>query len=240
LINTSIMAFEVLKTGNVGVAGNTGSVLHRSLLGMSALIGRSLAEVRLTQGVQNREQFLLSAFIDELAPTASLEANARGIKLTVMPVEDGVAIEADRQVLAAVVGNLLQNAFKFTQPRTTVTLRIGASANRVLIEIQDECGGFRGGNVNELFRAFEQRSADRTGLGLGLAFSRWGVEANNGRIYARNLPDKGCVFTVDLPRSQFPPSRCSLEAPTRTPRRSVRLRTSLLRRSWYAARRWIP
>jgi signal transduction histidine kinase len=37
-------------------------------------------------------------------------------------------------------------------------------------------------------------------MGLGLAFSRWGVEANNGRIYARNLPDEGCVFTVDLPR----------------------------------------
>ena len=121
-----------------------------------------------------------------------------------MPVEDGVAIEADRQVLAAVVGNLLQNAFKFTRPRTTVTLRVGASAERVLIEIQDECGGLPGGNVDELFRPFEQRSADRTGLGLGLAFSRWGVEANDGRIYARNLPDQGCVFTIDLPRLPVP------------------------------------
>ena len=104
------------------------------------------------------------------------------------------------QVLAAVVGNLLQNAFKFTRPRTTVTLRVNASTERVLIEVEDECGGLPGGNVNELFRPFEQRSADRTGLGLGLAFSRWGVEANNGRIYARNLPDRGCVFTLDLPR----------------------------------------
>ena len=146
----------------------------------------------------------MSGFIEELAPAATLEANARGITLTVMPVEDGVAIEADRQVLAAVVGNLLQNAFKFTRPRTTVTLRVGASAERVLIEIQDECGGLPSGNVNELFRPFEQRSADRTGLGLGLAFSRWGVEANDGRIYARNLPDRGCVFTVDLPRLPVP------------------------------------
>ena len=204
LINTAIVAFEVLKTGNVGVAGSTGTVLHRSLMASRALIGRSLAEVRLTQGVQNREQFLVSGFIEEIASAATLEANARGVRLTVMPVEDGVAIEADRQVLAAVVGNLLQNAFKFTRPRTTVTLRVGASAERVLIEIQDECGGLPSGNVNELFRPFEQRSADRTGVGLGLAFSRWGVEANNGRIYARNLPDRGCVFTVDLPRLPVP------------------------------------
>ena len=200
LTNTAVVAFEVLKTGNVGVGGSTGSVLHRSLMGLRALIGRSLAEVRLTQGVQNREPFLVAGFIEELAPAATLEANARGITLTVLPVEDGVAIEADRQVLAAVVGNLLQNAFKFTRPQTTVTLRVGASPERVLIEIQDECGGLPRGNASELFRPFEQRSVNRTGLGLGLAFSRWGVEANNGRIYARNLPDRGCVFTIDLPR----------------------------------------
>jgi signal transduction histidine kinase len=133
-----------------------------------------------------------------------LEANARGIELIVAPLEDGVTIEADRQVLAAVVGNLLQNAFKFTRPHTAVTLRIVTSAERVLIEIQDECGGLLGENVNELFRPFEQRHADRTGLGLGLAFSRWGVEANDGRIYARNVPDKGCVFTVELPRLPVP------------------------------------
>jgi signal transduction histidine kinase len=204
LTNTAILAFEVLKTGNVGVAGSTGTVLHRSLIGLRDLIGRSLAEVRLTQGVQNRQQFLVAGFIEELAPSATLAAKLRGIGLTIMPVEDGVAIEADRQVLAAVVGNLLQNAFKFTRPRTTVTLRVGASAERVLIEVQDECGGLRGGNVDELFRPFEQRGVDRTGLGLGLAFSQWGVEANNGRIYARNLPDRGCVFTVDLPRLPVP------------------------------------
>jgi signal transduction histidine kinase len=85
-----------------------------------------------------------------------------------------------------------------------VTLRIGTSADRVLIEIQDECGGLPDANLNELFRPFEQRGVDRSGLGLGLAFSRWGVAANNGRLYARNLPGKGCVFTVDLPRLPVP------------------------------------
>jgi len=70
----------------------------------------------------------------------------------------------------------------------------------VLIEVHDECLGLPECNVDELFRPFEQRSANRTGMGLGLAFSRWGVEANNGRISARNLTETGCVFTVDLPR----------------------------------------
>ena len=200
LTNTALLAFEVLKTGDVGVGGSTGAVLHRSLLGLRALIARSLAEVRLTQGVQNREQFLVAGFIEELEPAATVEAMSLGVTLTVRPVEDGIAIEADRQVLASVVANLLQNAFKFTRPRTAVTLAVGASAERVLIEVHDECDGLPGGNAHELFRPFEQRSVNRTGMGLGLAFCRWGVEASHGRIYARNLPDRGCVFTVDLPR----------------------------------------
>ena len=71
----------------------------------------------------------------------------------------------------------------------------------MLIEVEDECGGLPDGNVNALFRPFEQRGADRTGLGLGLAISRWGAEANDGRICARNLPGHGCIFTIDLPRA---------------------------------------
>jgi len=218
LINVAIIAFEELKAGNVGVAGSTSSVLNRSLMGLRALIGSSLAQVRLTHGVQNRERFLVSGLIEELAPAANLEADAKGITLTVTPIEDEVVIEADRQVLAAVVRNLLQNAFKFTRPRTTVTLRTGASADRVVIEVQDECGGLPGGADIQLFRPFEQRSADRTGLGLGLAFCRWGVEANNGRIYARNVPDEGCAFTVDLPRASSSRRRAGLVSTLPTPK----------------------
>ena len=204
LMNTGLFAFEVLKRGDVGVAGSTGKVLYRSLVGARELIARSLAEVRLTQGVENRERILVSDFVNELTPAATLEAEARGITLTVMPIDQGLAIDVDRQVLGAVIGNLLQNAIKFTRPRTTATLRVGASDERVLIEIEDACGGLPGANHDELFRPFEQRGADRTGLGIGLAFSRWGAEANGGRLYTRNLPDKGCVFIVDLPRSPVP------------------------------------
>jgi len=204
LLNTALMAFEVLKTGNVGVAGSTGTVLHRTLIASHSLVTRSLAEVRLTQGIQNRERFPVAAFIEEIASASALDANARGLRLVVAPVDDALAIAADRQVLAAVVTNLLQNAFKFTRPGTSVTLRAGASAERVFIEVEDECGGLPNANVPELFRPFEQRSADRTGLGLGLAFSRWAAAANDGRIHTRNLPGRGCIFIVDLPRPPVP------------------------------------
>jgi signal transduction histidine kinase len=155
--------------------------------------------------VKNRKRILVSDFIAEIGVAAALEADARSLKLTVSPVREELSVEADRQILAAVVGNLLQNAFKFTRSHSGVTLRVHASADRVLIEVQDECGGLPGEDEGkELVASFEQRAADRTGLGIGLTFSRWGAEANGGRLYARNLPGTGCVFTVDLPRSSVP------------------------------------
>jgi signal transduction histidine kinase len=204
LTNTSMMALQVLRTGNVGIGGSTAAVLHRSLVKTGALIDRSMAEVRLTEGVQRQEPLLVADLIKELTPAAILEADTKGLMLHVISVPDGTAVKADRQILAAVIGNLLQNAFKFTRPGSSVTLRIGVNAERVLIEVQDECGGLPERNADDLFKPFEQRSADRTGLGLGLAFSRWGIEANNGRIYARSLPNYGCIFTIDLPRWHAP------------------------------------
>ena len=205
LVGTAVVAFEVLKSGNVGVGGSTGAVLNRSLTGLRDLITRSLDEVRLMNVVKNKKRILVADFIADIAAGALLEADARDLTLVVSPVQAELEIDADRQVLAAVVGNLVQNAFKFTRSHSTVTLGVRASVDRVLIEVHDECGGLLGeGEGKELFPSFEQQGADRTGLGIGLPFSRWGAEANGGRLYARNLPGTGCVFTVDLPRSSVP------------------------------------
>jgi signal transduction histidine kinase len=204
LVNTAVVSFEVLKTGNVGMTGSTASVLGRSLGGLRTLIANSLAELRLTEGILNPTPIHVAEFIDEVGAAAALEAGFRGVRFSVRPVAAGLVVHADRQVLALVLGNLLQNAFKFTRPQTTVHLRIEATADRVHIEIEDECGGFAEGNAAGLFRPFEQRSADRSGLGLGLAFSRWGVEASQGTIGTRNLPGHGCIFIVDLPRVATP------------------------------------
>ena len=201
LVNTALLAFEVLKTGNVGVVGSTGAVIHRSLMGLRHLIARSAEEVRLTHGIQHPTRIDVADFIREVSHAAALEAANRGVTLVVPPVERGLEIQVDPQLLAAVMVNLLQNAFKFTRPHTTVTMRAGASADRVLIQVQDECGGLPGEvDPENLFRPFEQRGADRSGMGIGLAFSRWGTEAHGGRLYGRSLPNEGCVFTVDLPR----------------------------------------
>ena len=95
--------------------------------------------------------------------------------------------------------NVLHNAFKYTPAGGTVTFGAHAQGERLLVEVEDECGGIpehKGG----LFQAFgDRRGADRSGLGLGLSIARQAVRANAGEIHVRNMPGKGCLFTIDLP-----------------------------------------
>lgn len=199
-LSAAMLAFEMLKSGRVGVGGSTGAVIDRNMRGLRDLIDRSMAEVRLEAGIANQDRIAVAALVEEVELDACLEASAMSVALTVAPVRAGLEVRGDRPLLAAAVGNLLHNAFKFSHANGHVTLTTTATADRVLFEIEDECGGLPEGKAEELFRPFTQRAANRQGLGLGLSISRRGVEASGGEVRVRNLPGKGCVFTIDLPR----------------------------------------
>jgi signal transduction histidine kinase len=199
LLDSAMLAMAAVKRGHVGLGGATGAVLDRSLAGLRVVIDRSLADVRLTVGLRMRpERIAIAEFIADVQVAAQLEADSRGCSLTVLPVAAGLAIEADRQMLSSAVANLLQNAFKFGGPQRHVWLKAFQEADRVLIDVEDECGGLPPGMATT-FRPFDQRSADRTGLGLGLSIVQRGIEANGGELRVRDQPGIGCVFTIDLP-----------------------------------------
>ncbi|MEP6634663.1 MAG: hypothetical protein ABJA62_10700, partial [Luteimonas sp.] len=136
LLATATLAVSIIKEGNVGLSGATGGVLDRSLVGLRNLIDRSLAEVRMTAGLPiDHHLFSLGEFIAEIKLSALLEAQIHGCMLTVSIVDPKLAIDGDRDLLLSAVGNLLQNAFKFTHPRSEVTLNVYAVADRILIDV---------------------------------------------------------------------------------------------------------
>ena len=199
LISAAMLSFQILRGGTVGIQGSTGAVLGRALMGLRDLTDRSLAAVRLATGVHTRTRVPLAEFIEDVEASAAMEANARGIRLTVVPAQSGIAVNGDRQLLASAVGNLLSNAFKFTRPRSRVSLRTEVASGDVRIDIEDECGGLPAGKPEQLFEPFDRRGSDRTGLGLGLAISRQGVAVSGGRIEVQDLPGKGCIFSIVVP-----------------------------------------
>ena len=201
LLHTATLAFTAIKAGGVGAAGSTGAVLERSLIGLRTLVDRSLAEVRVAAGLPPRHELIsLADFVSEIGISALLEARARECKFTVTHVDERLAIDVDRDILLSALGNLLQNAFKFTHHGSEVSLHAYAVADRILIDVEDHCGGLPPGSTDRMFLPFTQSGTDRSGLGLGLAICRRSVESNNGVLRVRDVPGTGCIFTIDLLR----------------------------------------
>jgi hypothetical protein len=199
-LGAAMLSFTILQEGTVAIGGSTGAVLGRSLRGMGELINNALAGVRIESGLGQRHRVSLARLIGDAEVEATMGADVGGFGLFVAPVAPGIDVDVDEQILSAAIGNLLQNAFKFSRTHGHVSLRTTATGTRVVIEIEDECGGLPAGKAEDLFLPFSQRSDKRTGLGLGLTISRKGVEAMNGTLRVRDLPGKGCVFSIELPR----------------------------------------
>jgi hypothetical protein len=206
LLHTAILSFDVIKKGMVGVGGSTGAIHSRSLAGIRALVERSLADVRLQAGLPTvLERVSVAALMEEIEVGAAMQAEGYGLHLTVHPVDSDVTIDADWQLLTSAISNLLQNAFKFTRRHGRISVTTRITNDRVLIEVADECGGLPPGKAEELFRPFIG-SSDKSGPGIGLSIAQRAARANSGDIHVRDVPGKGCIFTIDLPRQTTPPT----------------------------------
>lgn len=205
LLQTATLSFKLMRRGTVALAGSTGAIHARSLASLSVLVERSLAEVRLEAATPLLERMFVADFIEEVQVVAAMHAAGTGHTFVVGQVDGSLAVEADRQLLASALHNLLQNAFKFTPPGARVSLLTRSSEDRVLIDVCDECGGLAPKTAEDLFRPFMQSSSDRSGLGLGLSIAQSAIRANRGEITVQDIPGTGCVFTVDLPRC-LPPA----------------------------------
>jgi signal transduction histidine kinase len=206
LLNTAVLSFESIQSGRVAAGGATALVHARSLMALRDLIDRSLAQVRLDVGLVNRESILVTELIEAVEVIASIQAEASGTHFVVAPGDHGLRVDCDREILTSAISNLLHNAFKFTRKSGQVSLAVRTAGDRVLIDVEDECGGLPPGKVEDLFRSFEQRGPDRTGIGLGLSISAKAAKANGGEVRVRDIPGKGCVFTLDLPKKLPPPT----------------------------------
>ena len=146
--------------------------------------------------------------------SASLEAQARGCGLTVSAVDPELAVDADRDLLFAAVGNLLQNAFKFTEQDTEVSLNAYAAGrshpDRRRGQLRRPAAGRRGKDVPARSR---RAATDNPAWASGLSICRRSVEANGGVLSVRDMPGPGCVFTIELPRHRSrgprPPQRAN-------------------------------
>ena len=128
---------------------------------------------------------------------------APGCTFTMEVAESLPEIRADREALAQVLANLIDNALKYTGEEKRIALRAAVAGDMLAFTVGDNGIGIAPDQRREIFEPFHQvdqrLSRTREGAGLGLAIVRRIVKAHGGEITIAGEPGKGSVFTVKIP-----------------------------------------
>jgi two-component system sensor histidine kinase KdpD len=152
--------------------------LNRDWQSVEELVGSALA--RLEPGLKHR--------------SVRLEIPS---DLPLVPV-DGVLIE---QALV----NLLENAVKYTDPTSPITVRAEVTQGALALSVSDEGPGLPAGAEEQVFEKFYRATSAQRGFGLGLPICRAIVTAHGGRIWAEKREPRGTRFRFTLPLGAVPP-----------------------------------
>jgi heavy metal sensor kinase len=163
-----------------------------------------LSQAESGQLALQKTSFDLGQLASDMVDQFQIPAEEKNLKLKVHSAPD-LVIHADRVQIERLISNLMSNAVKYTPDGGTVSVRCGASQplGWVMIEIRDSGVGIPAENLPHIFDRFYRVRNPETnkiqGLGLGLSFVAWIVDAHGGRIDVSSTPGEGTVFTVHLP-----------------------------------------
>jgi two-component system, OmpR family, sensor histidine kinase ArlS len=146
---------------------------------------------------------IASEVTQNAAPRAGEKNIALGFSHDAMPVVYG-----DAHLLRQMVGNLVDNALKFSSDAGRVDVRVGGNRESAWIEVTDSGPGIAREELSNIFerfyRADKARSRSVPGTGLGLAIVRSIARVHDGEASAGAAPGGGALFRVILPRMQLP------------------------------------
>jgi PAS domain S-box-containing protein len=182
------------------------AVIDRQSLQLTRLVDDLLDMTRITQGrVPLRLEGLeLNELVRRVAEDHSELFSRRSILLRVDAASEPLYVRGDRVRMIQIVGNLLDNALKFTADGGRVTIGVSRAGSEGCISIADDGAGMSPETITQVFEPFVQAelTADRSqgGLGLGLALVRGLVAMHEGQIVAESAgPGMGSRFVVKLP-----------------------------------------
>ncbi|MEX2178680.1 MAG: ATP-binding protein [Gemmatimonadaceae bacterium] len=182
-------------------------VLEKQTQTLSRLVRQLLDVTRFEAGggKLDARPIPLEGFLDHLEQSFQVLADQRSVRFNVTlndGLPDTVHWDADR--VNEVLGNLLSNAFKFTERGGEVELTVLPVDHSVQMEIRDTGAGIPEDQVHRIFDKFfqadNQAAATKGGSGLGLSIARQIVEAHNGAITCDSTPGVGTTFTIVLPQ----------------------------------------
>ena len=155
------------------------------------------------------ERVAIAAWLDRFLETWA-SPRLRDV-VRAFPREACCLVQVHPPLLGELVGNLLDNAAKYSPPGTPIRLELGRSDGEVALSIVDAGAGVQPGDLARIFDPFFRAEADRlrgtVGTGLGLSVAARIATAFGGRIRAESEPGRGARFTLFLPACEVTPAR---------------------------------
>jgi two-component system, sensor histidine kinase and response regulator len=150
---------------------------------------------RLTGGEIKREQVDVSALAEQAAEEQRVTNPDRKVEVDISP---GITVNGDRRLVRVLVGNLMDNAWKFSALRPAPRLVVGHESvdGEPRVFVKDNGVGFDMIDTHRLFGAFQRlhSQSDFPGAGLGLATARRIVNRHGGKIWAEGAVGEGATF----------------------------------------------
>lgn len=119
---------------------------------------------------------------------------------------DDAVISGDRFQILSAVGNLVDNAIKYSEEGSEVTVIVRTEGDAVVVDVVDRGIGIPVASLDRIFERFYRvdraRSRDTGGTGLGLAIVRHVVTNHGGEVNVRSREGEGSTFSLSLPRHQ--------------------------------------
>jgi signal transduction histidine kinase len=117
-------------------------------------------------------------------------------------------VRGHRPLLGQLLGNLIENACKYSEPGTPIIVSLWCEPTVVALAVEDRGCGIPAEDLARVFepfyRAESARQLGRAGVGLGLAVARRIADTHGGTITADNVPSAGSRFVLRLPRAPAP------------------------------------
>jgi PAS domain S-box-containing protein len=189
------------------------TIIERQAQSMARMLDDLLDVSRITRGTLTlqKQRVSLASVVDNAVEVAQPILTARRHQLTINLPSTTIEVEVDPLRLTQLIGNLLINAAKYTDPGGRIELSAVAVDQRVTVSVRDNGIGLEPESIGQIFEMFSQVKAalerSEGGLGIGLALVKGLAELHGGSVEAQSLGlGRGSTFSVHLPLAQSVPS----------------------------------
>jgi two-component system OmpR family sensor kinase len=170
---------------------------------MDKMIGELLTLTRASHGERDGEEYYdLQALVEAVVSDTRYEAQHLGVEIREQADEEvEYTICGQAELIRRALDNVLRNALRFSQTGQVITLTLQRQGAEFVIEVADQGMGVDESKLSSIFDPFVRigSPAAGKGYGLGLAITRKAIQAQGGRVEARNGEEGGLVVTLHLP-----------------------------------------